>query len=351
MSKTLTVELSDHLYDRLNLYLQTRGYSREEWVREAIEGWVAVLNRQRRSHPRIDHSSDIERAQVQYGKWLKAIAGRMEADWSKLEAARDGQFRPLFVGLVWPSLVGGDYDWEGELSDTSRSPALGSDGSADSDEQQAIEKIIWQANRYSEQLNNVSRLKSEFPKSLPQEMRKLDRELNLLYGLKYEGVVAKPGDDREGFDYKTSYINRRKQLIKDGRTHEDSVWDALLEPLRVLSFWKMKKRACTVGESGGFQLLQQLQQAAPPARFHLMGHSFGCIVVSAMLTGHNGGGHLSRPVDSLVLLQGALSCYSYCGEIAFTRPKMPGYFYPIVKDSREGGQRLRFVGRPIPTYL
>lgn len=82
-----------------------------------------------------------------------------------------------------------------------------------------------------------------------------------------------------------------------------------------------------------------------------MGHSFGCIVVSAMLTGHNGGGHLSRPVDSLVLLQGALSCYSYCGEIAFTRPKMPGYFYPIVKDSREGGQRLRFVGRPIPTYL
>lgn len=61
--------------------------------------------------------------------------------------------------------------------------------------------------------------------------------------------------------------------------------DIVLAPLYVLSFWKMKDRARRIGETGAHLLLLHLQQAAPAARFHCMGHSFGCIVVSAMIAG------------------------------------------------------------------
>ena len=53
--------------------------------------------------------------------------------------------------------------------------------------------------------------------------------------------------------------------------------------------------------------IASLQQALPAARIHLMGHSFGCIVVSSILGGPGGTTTLPRPVDSLVLVQGAFS--------------------------------------------
>src|SRR5690606_27338866 len=62
----------------------------------------------------------------------------------------------------------------------------------------------------------------------------------------------------------------------------------LLGPLRQLSFWMMKKRARTVGEAGMHQFISQVQQLAQNTRVHLMGHSFGCIVVSSICAGPKG---------------------------------------------------------------
>ena len=78
-------------------------------------------------------------------------------------------------------------------------------------------------------------------------------------------------------------------------------------------------------------MLRDLQQAAGTergVRFHLMGHSFGCIVTSAMLTGVPSD---ARPVDSLSLVQGAFSLWSYCKEICFP-PYRPGYFRRVIAD-------------------
>jgi pimeloyl-ACP methyl ester carboxylesterase len=88
----------------------------------------------------------------------------------------------------------------------------------------------------------------------------------------------------------------------------DSLGD-ILAPLRQLSFWKMKQRACLAGEGGMTEFLTALQQVAGrrDVRFHLMGHSFGCIVVSAMLCGTPAHPSPVKPVASLVLVQGALS--------------------------------------------
>ena len=103
-------------------------------------------------------------------------------------------------------------------------------------------------------------------------------------------------------------------------------------PVRQLSFWAMKHRARQVGETGVHTLLAGLQQAAPGTRYHLMGHSFGCIVVSAAIAGPITQGaitsRLPRPVNSLFLAQGALSLWSFAERLPFP-PNPPGYFRPI----------------------
>ena len=70
-------------------------------------------------------------------------------------------------------------------------------------------------------------------------------------------------------------------------------------------------------------------------RFHLAGHSFGCIVVSATLLGRPDGAVL-RPVQSVALLQGALSHWSYCDDIPSARGQA-GYFHRIVAEGRVRG--------------
>ena len=103
----------------------------------------------------------------------------------------------------------------------------------------------------------------------------------------------------------------------------------LLGPLRQLSFWKMKNRARTVGEGGMHSFIAGMQQALPAAKFHLIGHSFGCIVVSSILGGPDGKIALPRPVDSLVLVQGALSLWAYADEILNSTE--PGYFNAMAR--------------------
>jgi hypothetical protein len=53
----------------------------------------------------------------------------------------------------------------------------------------------------------------------------------------------------------------------------------------------MKARGRKIGESAGTSLLEKMTKAVPAGkdvRFHLMGHSFGCIVVAGMVHGERG---------------------------------------------------------------
>jgi hypothetical protein len=105
----------------------------------------------------------------------------------------------------------------------------------------------------------------------------------------------------------------------------------------MLSYWKMKNRARSIGEGGIRDLLVRLQKEAeinPSIRFHLMGHSFGCIVVSSALRGANSP---VKPVASLSLLQGALSLWAYCDDITLYAPGTPGYFHPLISLKKVSG--------------
>jgi hypothetical protein len=169
------------------------------------------------------------------------------------------------------------------------------------------------------------------PPRLPESLAAAYRTLDAAVGLKSLGVGAPPGEDREAFDPEAIYEDVRDEaeaVVSFGGPVDG---DALLAPLRALSFWAMKDRARRVGEGAAHPLLTRLQAATAgrDVRFHLVGHSFGCIVASAAVAGPPGGAGVPRPVDSLVLLQGALSLWAYAPSIAFVRGR-PGYFNALL---------------------
>jgi hypothetical protein len=274
---------------------------------------------------------DFLGAKDQYNKWLKAL---MNSGDRQKASQRFPKFQPLLIGLHWPSKPWGDEELRGA--------AFGAPGGAvgpdallriylerlgDRPEVRQPLKII-----FNEARRNAS------PDELPPHVRKAYLELNDALGLKSEGVDAAPDADRQGFDPQDSFEAANEQGASFGG---DFNLGGLLGPLRQLSYWTMKKRARNVGEGGMHSFLKQLQQAtaAQNTRIHLMGHSFGTIVVSGMLGGPNVQASLPRAVDSVVLVQGAVSLWCYASNIPFTGAG-PGYFSRILADKKIHGPLL-----------
>jgi hypothetical protein len=173
---------------------------------------------------------------------------------------------------------------------------------------------------------------------LPTDVADAYRDLDRSLGLDKQGPAAAPGQDREAFDPEAVYQDARLKSAAAGLSFGWFNRDTLLAPLRTLSFWKMKDRARLFGEGAVYPLMRQLQEVAGSrdVRFHLMGHSFGCIVASAAAAGPPGSPPLPRPIASLCLLQGALSLWAYCSAIPNAAGKR-GYFHRLIAERRLGG--------------
>ena len=103
--------------------------------------------------------------------------------------------------------------------------------------------------------------------------------------------------------------------------------------LNYVTYYQMKDRAGVVGRAGVNQALQRLRADVPSVRIHLVGHSFGCRVVTAAVTGPT-----PAPngfVNSMTLLQGAFSHYSFSA--AFDDSKKPGFYRNLVTEHRVSG--------------
>lgn len=100
--------------------------------------------------------------------------------------------------------------------------------------------------------------------------------------------------------------------------------EIIFKALELFSFFRMKDLAHTVGQNEPAKLLRDLQSySVAGSKIHLLGHSFGCIVVSSMISA------AKVNVNSLTLLQGALSIWDYAESI----PNMPdarGRFHDII---------------------
>lgn len=274
---------------------------------------------------------DVPSAIEQYDNWV----GTMASLQSDRDAARQrhSDFAPLIVGMHWPSLPWGDETI----------PANGGALLSGGDEIEA------HVNAYASRIADTPKARLAIRSIIEAAHRDPDStsmspEILEAYGILFaeSGLGSgdksgRPGADQDGFDPAAIIADASAaagQAAASGApgllSVGDKLRDALLMPLRQLSFWKMKDRARQFGETGGHKLLIMLQLAAPSARFHLMGHSFGCIVVSSTVAGAPNGPPLPRPVDTLFLVQGALSLWSYAEDIPYA-PGTAGYFHRILE--------------------
>ncbi|MCU0649086.1 MAG: hypothetical protein MUF00_13885 [Gemmatimonadaceae bacterium] len=268
---------------------------------------------------------DVPAAIDQYDRWIDAM-GDCTEDRALARTKRPG-FTSLLIGFHWPSLPFGEDDMGGNAFSTTSAG-----GGADAFVEQ------W-ADRIADTPAARDALRTLFAQALddlePDRLnaatllayQTLDREAALANG----SPAAAPGADRAGFDAQAAYLDARD----DEASFSGGIMGALLSPLRQLSFWQMKKRARVVGETGGHALLAALRAAGGNAlRLHLMGHSFGCIVVSSMLRGTD----TSHPVRaaSVILVQGALSLWSFAKQLP-DDAREAGWFRPVVDAARIEG--------------
>lgn len=274
---------------------------------------------------------DIDAARDQYNRWIAAMIACAD-DVVRMRVMRP-DFRPMLVGLHWPSLPFGNEEFGSGAAtfDPKAMPTLDAlidayaERIADTPAARAALRTIFEA-----------ALVDSEPPTLPPEVAEAYRTLNRESALGESGEGSAPGADREPFVPDAAYEHARASAADDPVSFGGFSLSGLLSPLQQLSFWRMKDRACKFGESGGHDLVKAIQAAAPGARVHLMGHSFGCIAMSASVAGPKGAGTLARPVDTLYLVQGALSLWSYCSKID-PAGGIPGYFRSILIGKKVAG--------------
>src|SRR6266545_107780 len=212
---------------------------------------------------------------------------------------RPADYRPLVIGLVWPSRA-----WDSSMGESvggagifeNFSPARA--GGHYSRDVLLVQYLLTrnalsgqEAREFLEVLHRYSE-----PPGMPEEECAFDNLTDLTGGL--EGAFS-PGDVARAF-----------------------------------TFWQMKKRAGVVGGNGGRTIVEQLQRACPAAtRFHLFGHSFGCKLWLSAVAGKAPA--LPRPIQTLVLVQGAISHEAFADRV--TGRTQPGGYQAALDPSRVDG--------------
>jgi hypothetical protein len=278
---------------------------------------------------------DVPAAIEQYDRWIAATAS-VPGDVERLRKDTPG-FAPLVIGLHWPSLPWGVEQFPDD-ADAAPAATLSAHGRAAPRPVESICASIVDTKAARAAIETV--LKEADNASSAQLSQKMYDAYMTLFneaGLRADGINGRPGFDQARFDPQAIVTAARSEHRAGAQAGEpprvlglaSGLKDALLSPLRQLSFWTMKDRARRFGETAAHGLLGTIQQAAPDARVHLMGHSFGCIVMSAMVAGPRDGARPVRPVDSIFLVQGALSLWSYGNQIPYALGST-GYFHRIV---------------------
>jgi hypothetical protein len=262
---------------------------------------------------------DMPSAIEQYNRWIGAM-WKLEAD----RQAMGTDFRPLFIGLHWPSLPWGEESFAAAASfGTADAPAVGALLEA------AVEHFGG-GQGVRGPLEVIFRAFERDPAAriLPDDVVAAYGELAQAIGFS-AGLGSEAPPDQDGAPLDPQAAVRAERMASAGESFgiTGRIKNGVLAGLRQASFWLMKHRARTVGEQGMHSFVSDLQRACG-ANVHLMGHSFGCIVVSSILGGPGGNGTLTRPVNSAVLVQGAMSLWSYADDIP--ESDKPGYFRHVL---------------------
>lgn len=271
--------------------------------------------------------NDFEGAIKSYNQWIGAML-QCEHDLQAMRQARP-RFNPLLIGIHWRSRPFGNEDLNSDVS----FGVSTDDPFADLIDEAAESIADTPKARAALQIILASAADDLVPDEMPQEVIDAYQVLWQEAGLDLEGPAGAPGNEAQSFEPEALF----EESLDGDLSFGGGILSGLLSPLNPLSFWKMKKRARSFGESGGADLLRQLQKRTDAkVRFHLMGHSFGCIVVSSMVAGSPDGEPPLRPVDSVFLAQGAVSCWSYTPSIPIAKGQA-GYFCSIPLEGKVAG--------------
>ena len=269
---------------------------------------------------------DLPGAVDQCNRWIGALY-KLDAE----RTAMGASFKPLFIGLHWPS-----RPWGEETFSEGVSFATGAPGGVEA----LLEKAVAHFGGTQEIRAALGVIFTAFQNDpaariLPDEVIAAYQQLGAAIGFSAGGDADAPPDE-EGVPLDPQAAVRAERLASAGESFGlgSSLRNGVLAGLRQASFWLMKRRARTVGEQGMHQFISQLQ-AKSNARVHLMGHSFGCVVVSSILGGPGGYGKLPRPIDSAALVQGALALWSYADKIPGS--DRAGYFRGVLSSGAVSG--------------
>lgn len=256
----------------------------------------------------------------------------------------DRDYRPVLVGVVWPSVWIVPW-WE-------RGPRIAGGTSVEDERTEAVEDERTEAmlGELAEYVPAGDRERfyahAETPQLSEDEARDFIVMLSSLYGRGDDDVSEATGPTVDELLASWDQLARagvRTEFVPDDESATvivgtgvpgdpdaaGGVTRAPVDGIRLFSLWQMKDRAATVGGSGVADLLRDLltatgeRPARPAARTHLVGHSFGAkILLSAICSPHHP--ELDRPVDSLLLLQPAVNQYGLADHVP-GRPGPGGY--------------------------
>lgn len=273
---------------------------------------------------------DVVQAKDQYQKWITAMT-KCPGDIGRIKNQPTG-FSPLLIGVHWPSLPFGDEELRAGFRSTS------------------LEQQLDVANgKFANTRRSRNSLATILQAKNVQGRNELSPELQDAFKVLWrESMSGSPAvSDTSGLSGDLFDPQQSFQAIQADSGHRyraaaigavDDWTYNLRYLLATVSFWTMKSRARIVGETGVNRLIRSLQTAVPAGRtvrFHLMGHSFGCIVMSSGLLGAHGPAASLKPVNSLSLIQGALSHWSFASNAYYTNT--PGYFQQILARSLVDG--------------
>lgn len=233
-------------------------------------------------------------------------------DIARLQARPQG-FKPLIIGLHWPSLPFGkeehDIEADPSLQDFSLSARTGKE-----DLYRLAEEGLADTELGREAVRTLldSALTDSNPPVLDRPTEEAIRYL-LSHELQDQAVNSEISTVDAQAVYQAAKAESEDSLMSFGI---GGALGPLLSLVSQFSLWKMKARARNFGETGGAQLLRKLMTATnQQVQFHLMGHSFGTIVIASTVTGQQGREPLPRPVNTLYLVQGAVSFWAFCKDI------------------------------------
>jgi len=278
-----------------------------------------------------DHADAIS----QYDRWVGAADPDPDAD----------GVQTVVVGLHWPSKA-----WSNRELKDAPSGLLGEEPAGDGvTVDEAVEEYAAQLGD-DPQTREALRTVLAHAASVPVDAEASDAdELPSDVSQAYRTLLTRvgaAGDDGGllggGWDPDAVFTESLRTEADDGLLGDgwfSRLREAVLTPLRQLTFWNSKNHAREFGEGAAADLVREIMRTAE-VRVHLMGHSFGTIVASSAVRGANGSPKPpARPVSSLFLVQGAVSLWAFAEEVPEKFGGGRGYLADVV--------RPEFVSGPI----